>query len=45
MNEEHYLGDLSYDVVSEEYSFKRNEEIEDLKLYHSEFYELEFWYE
>ena len=40
MNKEDYLGDLSYDLVSEEYSFKPNEYIEDLKLYPAEFYAL-----
>ena len=40
MNEQYYLGDLSYDLVSEEYSFKRNEDIKDLKLYPAEFYGL-----
>ena len=40
MNKEDYLGDLSYDLVSEEYSFKKNEDIEDLKLYPAEFYGL-----
>ena len=40
MNKEYYLGDLSYDLVSEEYSFKRNEDIKDLKLYPAEFYGL-----
>jgi len=33
MNKEYYLGDLSYDLDSEEYSFKRNEDIKDLELY------------
>lgn len=27
MREESYLGDISYDLVSEKYSFKRNEKI------------------
>jgi hypothetical protein len=40
MNEQYYLGDLSYDLVSEEYNFKRNEGINDLKLYPAEFYGL-----
>ena len=40
MNKDYYLGDLSYDLVSEEYSFKRNAEIGDLKLYPAEFYGL-----
>lgn len=40
MNEDYYLGDLSYDLISEEYSFKRNEDIDDLKLYPAEFYGL-----
>ncbi|NFO12234.1 hypothetical protein [Clostridium botulinum] len=40
MNEEHYLGDLSYDLVCDEYSFKKNEEIDDLSLYPAEFYGL-----
>ncbi|MEG2656916.1 MAG: hypothetical protein RSA29_14570 [Clostridium sp.] len=40
MKEEHYLGDIAYDLVSEHYSFKRNENIEDLGLYPAEFYGL-----
>lgn len=40
MKEEHYLGDIAYDLVSEQYSFKRNEDIEDLGLYPAEFYGL-----
>lgn len=40
MNEQYYLGDLSYDLVSEEYSFKRNEDIKNLELYPAEFYGL-----
>ena len=40
MNKEYYLGDLSYDLVKDEYSFKRNEDIKDLSLYPGEFYGL-----
>jgi hypothetical protein len=40
MNKDYFLGELSYDIVSEEYSFKRNKEINDLKLYPAEFYGL-----
>ncbi|WAG69754.1 hypothetical protein [Clostridium sp. CF011] len=40
MNKDYFLGQLSYDIVSEEYSFKRNKEINDLKLYPAEFYGL-----
>jgi hypothetical protein len=40
MNKEYFLGQLSYDIVSEKYSFKRNKEINDLKLYPAEFYGL-----
>lgn len=40
MNKEYYLGDLFYDLVLEEYSFKRNEKINELELYLVEFYGL-----
>jgi len=40
MKEDHYLGDIEYDLVSEKYSFKRNEEIDNLDLYPAEFVEL-----
>ncbi len=40
MNKEDYLGDISYDLVRDEYSFKRNEKISDLTIYPAEFYGL-----
>ena len=40
MNMDYYLGDLSYDLVSETYSFKKNKDLKDLKLYPAEFYGL-----
>lgn len=40
MNKDYFLGQLSYDIVSEQYNFKRNKEINDLKLYPAEFYGL-----
>lgn len=40
MNKDYFLGQLSYDIVSQEYSFKRNKEIKDLKVYPAEFYGL-----
>lgn len=40
MNKDYFLGKLSYDIVSEEYSFIRNKDIEDLNLYPAEFYGL-----
>ena len=40
MNKEYILGELSYDIVKEIYSFKRNIDIENLKLYPPEFYGL-----
>jgi len=40
MKEDHYLGDIEYDLVSEKYSFKRDEEIDNLDLYPAEFYGL-----
>ena len=40
MYEEIYLGDISYDLVNEIYSFKRNEKVEDLSVYPAEFYGL-----
>ncbi|MCB2355141.1 hypothetical protein [Clostridium estertheticum] len=40
MNKDYFLGELSYDIVSEKYSFRRNKEINDLKLYPAEFYGL-----
>ena len=40
MNKEYYLGDISYDLVTDRYSFKRNEKIDDLSLYPAEFYGL-----
>lgn len=40
MNKEVYLGDLSYDLVNDEYSFKKNEEVKDLSIYPAEFYGL-----
>ena len=40
MNEEHLLGEISYDIVNDIYSFKRNEEMQDLSWYPAEFYEL-----
>lgn len=40
MKEDFYLGDISYDLVNEVYSFRKNEEIKDLSLYPAEFYGL-----
>lgn len=40
MKEDFYLGDISYDLVNEVYSFRKNEEVEDLSLYPAEFYGL-----
>ena len=40
MKEDFCLGDISYDLVNEVYSFRKNEEIEDLSLYPAEFYGL-----
>ncbi|MFR1707260.1 MAG: hypothetical protein ACLSV2_00030 [Clostridium sp.] len=40
MKEDTYLGDISYDLISEKYSFKKNQEVEDLSLYPAEFYGL-----
>lgn len=40
MYEEIYLGDISYDLVNEVYTFKKNEEITDLSVYPAEFYGL-----
>ncbi len=40
MWEEDSLGEISYDLVSDRYSFKKNEETNDLSLYPAEFYGL-----
>lgn len=40
MWEEDSLGEISYDLVSDSYSFKKNEETNDLSLYPAEFYGL-----
>lgn len=40
MYKEHLLGEISYDLVSDDYSFKRNEDISDLSKYPAEFYGL-----
>ncbi|MGL5087395.1 MAG: hypothetical protein ACRC68_17040 [Clostridium sp.] len=40
MWEENSLGEISYDLVSDKYSFKKNEETIDLSLYPAEFYGL-----
>ncbi|MBU3131951.1 hypothetical protein KPL40_05755 [Clostridium gasigenes] len=40
MWEEDSLGEISYDLVVDRYSFKKNEETNDLRLYPAEFYGL-----
>ncbi|MGL5415348.1 MAG: hypothetical protein ACRDAU_06800 [Clostridium sp.] len=40
MNKEFSLGKLSYDLVNDFFSFKKNEETKDLTLYPAEFYGL-----
>jgi hypothetical protein len=40
MNMDYSLGELSYDIVSEKYSFHKNIETKNLKLYPAEFYGL-----
>ncbi|MGL4876009.1 MAG: hypothetical protein ACRC30_15330 [Clostridium sp.] len=40
MNKEFSLGEISYDLVNDIFSFKKNEETKDLNLYPAEFYGL-----
>lgn len=40
MNEEYSLGEISYDLVSEEFTFKKNGNASDLSKYPAEFYGL-----
>lgn len=40
MNKEFSLGEISYDLVNDVFSFKKNEETNDLSLYPAEFYGL-----